>query len=57
MYRFDMLYYPINRNSDYGKPITVLAETAQEAINKAADAIGDRHGNYQYYIKSIEEEK
>jgi hypothetical protein len=56
MFRFDMLYYPVNRNSDYGKPITVLAETEQEAINKAAVVIGDTRGDYQYLIKSINEE-
>lgn len=54
-YRFGLLYCPNNRHfQGYGKPMTVIALTRQEAINKAATVLGDFR-NYKYQVQTIEE--
>lgn len=35
--KYNTLVYPMNRHSGYGKPVSVFASSAQEAINRAVD--------------------
>lgn len=37
MARYECIVFPMNRHKGYGKPVSVLATNAQEAINRAVD--------------------
>lgn len=55
MYRFKARVAPSNRNSDYGYDVTVLAETASEAIRKATDLASYSDGRANVWIRGADE--
>ncbi|AUG28764.1 MULTISPECIES: hypothetical protein [Microbacterium] len=54
-YRFKARVAPSNRNSDYGYDVTVLADTASEAMRKATALASYSDGRANVWIRGADE--
>lgn len=54
--KFEVIVHASNRNTDYGEPLTIIAATRQEAVNRAVDlGWSGRSSDARVAIRSVED--